>query len=243
MDNRNLEKALDLASALFMGEAIGSGGGNAMLYEEYSHNPEVYDILMQILAKLDISLYEYNNSLFISPGGNNRVFGFSNEELKRAMGLRLNKELFLVYFIIYSVITEFYRDSAGSTYLEYLRLEDVIRVVGASLGAMIDRSAGIVMEEAESDSFKAIALLWDELPDVSSDDRSEVRAAKNSRSGLVKLTFHFLEEQKLLTESEERYYPTDRFRAIAENYFQNNRGRLYEIMNAPKEEGLPDAAD
>ncbi len=104
------------------------------------------------------------------------------------MGLRLNRELFLVYFIIYSVITAFYKDSAGSTYLEYLRLEDVIRAVGASLGGMIDRSAGIVMEEAE------------------------------------------------------RYYPTGRFRAIAENYFENNRGRLYEIMNAPKEEKA-DAAD
>lgn len=243
MDNRNLEKALDIAAALFMGETVNAKGSNAMLYEEYSHNPEVYDILMQILGKLDISLYEYNNSLFISPGSNNRVYGFSNEELKRVMGLRLNKELFLVYFIIYSMITEFYRDTAGSTYLEYLRLEDVIRSVGASLGGMIDRSAGIVMEEAEKDSFKAIALLWDELPDVSADDKSEVRAAKNSRSGFVKLTFNFLTEQKLFTEAEERYYPTDRFRAIAQNYFQNNRGRLYEIMNAQGEEENSNAAD
>ncbi|MBD5158351.1 MAG: hypothetical protein HDT13_12060 [Butyrivibrio sp.] len=242
MENRNLEKALDIASALFMGETVGGRGSNAMLYEEYSHNPEVYDILMQILGKLDISLYEYNNSLFISPGSTNRVFGFSNEELKRIMGLRLNRELFLVYFIIYNIITGFYKDSAGSTYLEYLRIEDVIRSVGASLTGMIDYSAGIVMEEAESDSFKAIALLWDELPDVSADDRNEVRAARNSRSGYVKLTFNFLTEQKLFTESEERYYPTDRFRAVAENYFENNRGRLYEIMNSPKEE-KPDAAD
>lgn len=242
MENRNLEKALDIAADLFMGETVAASGNNAMLYEEYSHNSEVYDILIQILGKLDISLYEYNNSLFISPGSQNRVFGFSNEELKRVMGLRLNRELFLVYFIIYSVITAFYKDSAGSTYLEYLRLEDVIRAVGASLGGMIDRSAGIVMEEAESDSFKAVALLWDELPDVSVDDKSGVRAARNSRSGFVKLTFNFLAEQKLFTEAEERYYPTGRFRAIAENYFENNRGRLYEIMNAPKEEKA-DAAD
>lgn len=242
MENRNLEKALDIASALFMGETVGGRGSNAMLYEEYSHNPEVYDILMRILGKLDISLYEYNNSLFISPGSANRVFGFSNEELKRIMGLRLNRELFLVYFIIYNIITGFYKNSAGSTYLEYLRLEDVIRAVGASLAGVLDYGAGIVMEEAENDSFKAIALLWDELPDVSADDRNEVRAARNSRSGYVKLTFNFLTEQKLFTESEERYYPTDRFRAIAENYFENNRGRLYEIMNSPKED-KPDAAD
>ena len=243
MENRNLEKALDIVSALFMGESVASKGNNAMLYEEYSHNSEVYDGVMQIFKKLDINLYEYNDALFISSGSNNRVFGFSNEELKRIMGLRLNKELFLTYFIMYNIITEFYRDSAGSTYLEYLRTEDVIRAVNASLGGMIDHSKGIIMEETEADSFKALALLWDELPDVSVEDKSGQRAAKNSRTGFIKLTFNFLVSQNLFTEAEERYYPTDRFRAIAENYFEENRGRLYEIMNSSDGQEEDNAAD
>lgn len=241
MENRNLEKALEITSKLLMGESVDEKGSNALLYEEYSHNAEVYDILMQILKKLDIKLYEYNNSLFISVGTNNKIFGFSNEELKKIMGLRLNKELFLTYFIMYNMITEFYKDSSNSTYLEYLRVEDVIKAVNASLAGLIDHRMGIVMEEAEADSFKAIALLWDEMPDVSSDDRNGVRAARNSRSGFVKLTFNFLISQNLFTENEERYYPTGRFRAIAQNYFEDNKGRLYEILNAGKEK--EDAAD
>lgn len=147
------------------------------------------------------------------------------------MGLRLNKELFLTYFIMYNMITEFYKDSATSTYLEYLRIEDVIKAVEASFYGIIDHSTGIVMEEAKKDSFKALALLWDELPIVSLEDKNGVRAAKNSKSGFVKLTFNFLLEQKLFIESAEKYYPTDRFRAIAENYFEENRGLLYELMN------------
>ena len=241
MENRNLEKALEITSKLLMGESVDEKGSNALLYEEYSHNAEVYDILMQILKKLDIKLYEYNNSLFISAGTNNKIFGFSNEELKKIMGLRLNKELFLTYFIMYNMITEFYKDSSNSTYLEYLRVDDVIKAVNASLAGLIDHRMGIVMEEAEADSFKAIALLWDEMPDVSSDDRNGVRAARNSRSGFVKLTFNFLISQNLFTENEERYYPTGRFRAIAQNYFEDNKGRLYEILNAGKEK--EDAAD
>lgn len=241
MENRNLEKALEITSKLLMGESVDEKGSNSLLYEEYSHNAEVYDILMQILKKMDVNLYEYNNSLFISAGTNNKIFGFSNEELKRIMGLRLNKELFLTYFIMYNMITEFYKNSANSTYLEYLRVEDVIRAVNASLAGLIDHSAGIVMEEAEADSFKAIALLWDEMPDVSSDDKNGVRAARNSRSGFVKLTFNFLVSQNLFTETEERYYPTGRFRAIAQNYFEDNKGRLYEILNSGKEK--EDAAD
>lgn len=231
MDNRNLEKALDIVSALIMGDVVSATGSNAMLYEEYCHNSEVYDIIMQIMKKMDIHLYEYNNSLFISAGNNNRVFGFTNEELKRMMGLRLNKELFMVYFIIYNIITEFYKDSANSTYLEYIRIEDVIHSTDAALSGLIDHSKGIVMEDAEEDSFKALALLWDELPVVSVDDKNGIRAAKNSKSGYAKITFNFLVTQNLFTESKERYFPTDRFKAIAENYFEDNRGRLYEIMN------------
>lgn len=241
MENRNLEKALDIVSALLMGEEVKQDGSNAGLFEEYSRNSEVFDITSQILRKMDIGLYEYNNSLFISAGSNNRVFGYSNEELKRVMGLRLNKELFLTYFIMYNIITEFYKDSSGSTYLEYLRIEDVIRAVDASLMGVIDTSRGIIMEEAEADSFKAVALLWDELPNVSIEDGNGSRAARNSRMGFVKITFNFLTAQRLFTESEDRYYPSDRFKAIAENYFEKNRGRLYEIMNSPKEEG--NAAD
>ena len=236
MDNRNLEKALDIVSALLMGESISNTGNNAMLYEEYSHNSEVYDIVMRIFKKMDIHVYEYNNSLFISAGNNNRVFGYTNEELKRLMGLRLNKELFMVYFIIYNIITEFYKDSANSTYLEYIRIEDVIRSVDASLLGLIDHSKGIVMEEAEEESFKALALLWDELAVVSTDDRNGARAAKNSKSGYVKITFNFLVSQNLFTESKERYFPTDRFKGIAQNYFEDNRGRLYELMNQGKEQ-------
>ncbi len=232
MENRNLEKALDIVSALIMGDSVGASGSNAMLYEEYSHNSEVYDILIRILKKLDIHLYEYNNSLIISAGNNNRVFGFTNEELKKIMGLRLNKELFMVYFIIYNIITEFYKDSANSTYLEYIRIEDVIRSTDAALSGLIDHSKGIVMEEAEEESFKALALLWDELPVVSVDDKNGIRAAKNSKSGYAKITFNFLVSQKLFTESGDRYFPTDRFKGIAENYFEDNRGRLYEIMNS-----------
>ena len=241
MENRNLEKAMDIVAALMMGESVSEKGNNAMLYDEYSHNSQVYDITMEIFKKLDINLYEYNETLFISAGSNNKVFGFSNEELKRVMGLRLNRELFLVYFIMYITITEFYKDSANKTYAEYLKIEDVIRSVSASLDRLIDHSTGIVMEEAEEDSFKAIALLWDELPAVGNDDKNDIRAARNSRSGYVKLTFNFLISQSLFTEAGERYYPTDRFKAIAENYFENNAGRLHEIMNHTKEES--NAAD
>lgn len=235
MESRNLMKALDIMSVLMTGGSVGAKSEQG-LYEEYCTNSEVYDILTSICKKLNINLYEYNNTIFISAGDDNRVFGYSNEELKKVMGLRLNRELFLVYFIIYNTITVFYRESSVSTYLEYVRVEDIIKSVDAAFAGVMDPSSIVSRNYGEQETFKSLSLLWDELPVVSTEDKNGMRAAKNSKSGYIKITFNFMISQNLLAESGEKFYPTDRFRAIAENYFEQNRSRLYDIMNGRKEE-------
>ena len=235
MEDRSLEKALEIAATLIRGEAV-SAVENIALYEEYSSNSQVYDALRTILKKFDMELYEYNNALFVCAGENNRCFGFTNEELRRALGVKVNKELFLCYLITYCAMTEFYKTSGNYTYTEFVRHEEVIRAVDNALANVIDHSSGLVLDEVEENSFKTLALLWDELPVTSTDDIQGQRAARNSKTGYVKLTFNFLVSQGLFIENQNKYYPTDRFKAMAENYYSSNRGRLYEILTNENEE-------
>ena len=72
MENRNLEKALELISDLIQGEE------NPVLYEEYISNSEVYRLTSMIAKKLGLSIYEYQNHLYMTSGERNRVFGFTN---------------------------------------------------------------------------------------------------------------------------------------------------------------------
>ncbi len=247
MEERNLEKALELAAALIKGEQVGASVGNIALYEEYSSNSQVYDALRLILKKLGLELYEYNNALFVSADEDSRDgsgFGFTNEELRRALGVKVNKELFLCYLIIYCTMTEFYKTSGSYTYTEFVRHEEVINAVNGVLANVVDHSAGLVLDEVEENSFKTLALLWDELPVTSTDDVQGQRAARNSRTGYVKLTFNFLVSQGLFVENQDKYYPTDRFKAMAENYYSVNRARLYEILTqADGQEETQNAAD
>lgn len=231
-----MDKALELYAKLTMGEEVTrSHPENGSLYEAYYQNAEVYEIFNQILKKLNLSIYEYKEALYLSAGEGNRVFGYTNEELKRLMGLRYNRELYLGYYIMYQLLLCFYQDSASYQIREYVRLEEIVKEVGGSLAA-ITADLGIYnMDEIEENSFKSIALLWEELPLVTGEEREQLRASRASQLGITKLICNFLISQGLFLEVKERYYPTDRMRALTEQYFEEYRGRIYELLERGEE--------
>lgn len=231
MEERSLDKALDIYSALITGQEISRSNSDTRdMYEEFYSNSAVYDITTKLMKKLNLSIYEYNDSIYLTAGEGNRIFGYTNDDMKRQLGLRLNKELYMVYFIMYNTLLLFYQDSASYQVKEYVKQEDIVAQIGTYLTAITEDLSVYSMNELEADSFKTVALLWDELPVVTSDDKERNRASRASRTGYVKLTLNFMITQKLFVEVEDRYYPTDRFKAIVENYFEEYKGRIYRIL-------------
>lgn len=239
MDSRNIEYAFEIVTKLLNGEEISRANKeNISLYEEYNGNGDVYDLVQIFLKKMNLKIYEYNYGLYVTAGENNRVFGFSNEELKKALGVRLHKELYLCYYIMYQVVTHFYHTSATPNYVEYISMEDVISSVDSSLNAIFKELDILVQGEMEENSFRTLAVLWSDLPLTTGGELEGIRAAKNSKTGFVKLVFNFLVSQKLLLEADNRYYPKERLKALMENYFEEYQGRLYEIMSGRTEEAF-----
>lgn len=231
MEERSLDKALDIYSTLITGQEVSrSNPDTRELYEEYYSNQAVFDITNRLMKKLNLNVYEFKDSIYITAGDGNRIFGYTNDDMKRLLGLRVNKELYMVYFIMYNVLLGFYQDSASYQVKEYVKIEDVIEQVTSYLSTITSDISVYSMDELSADSFKTIALLWDEIPAVTSDDKDKNRASRASRFGYVKLTFNFLVSQKLFVEVEDRYYPTNRFHAIAENYFEEYKGRIYKVL-------------
>ena len=90
---------------------------------------------------------------------------------------------------------------------------------------------GNALNAVEENSFQTLAALWDDMPLIpANDDMMSLKAARGSKTGFVKLVFNFLMSQDLFFESQGRYYVKPRFRALAENYYEENRGRLYTIV-------------
>ena len=229
MTDKNLDKALDIVSVLINGGDIKRNGENANLYEEYSLGTEVYDGVLAILKKLNISIYEYNYGLYITAGQGNKVFGYTNEELKKELGVKLNRELYMCYFIIYIIMTRFYKAGNVSSFVESIKSEDVISGVDSSLSNIMGELNVMGVDEIEEGSFRELALVWEDMPMVITEEGA-MRAGRSSKAGFVKLVLNFMVSQQLLLESQGRYYPKDRFRALMENYFDVYKGRIYELL-------------
>ena len=229
MEEKNLEKALDIFTALLTGQELSAKNPETKeLYDEFYGNAACYDITMKLMKKLNLSVYEYNDGIYMTAGEGNRVFGYTNEDMKRMLSLRLNRELYMVYFIMYNVLLLFYKDSAQYQVREYVKTEEILEQVGNYLSAILKDLSVYTMTDLEEESFKTIALLWDELPPVTADERS--KASRASKAGYVKLSMNFLVSQKLFVAAGERYYPTDRMKALCENYFEDARGKLYSVL-------------
>lgn len=229
--NKSLDKALDIYAALITGQDISrSNPETRELYEEFYSNSAVYDITTKLLKKLNLSVYEYEESIYITAGEGNRIFGYTNDDMKKQLGLRLNKELYMVYFIMYNTLLLFYQDSATYQVKEYVKLEDILNQVSDYLSSITSDISVYAMDEISEESFKSLALLWDELPTVTSEDKDKNRASRASRTGYIKLALNFLNSQKLFVEVEGRYYPTNRFKAVVENYFEEYRGKIYKVL-------------
>ena len=111
MDDKAVSTAMEIFSLLISGEDIAKNRpATSELYQAYYANSAVYDLVTKLLGRLNMTIYEYNETLFVTAGEGNKVFGYTNDDLKRMLGLRLNRELYLVYFIIYQALLSFYSD-------------------------------------------------------------------------------------------------------------------------------------
>ena len=220
---KSLEKALEIYSVLAVGKNISlKDKETSELYNAFYSDSETYDIVSELLSKLNLRLYEYNETLFVTAGSGNKVFGYTNDDLKKQMGLRLNKELYLVYFIVYEALLQFYKSSDTYQIKEYMRLDELVEAVSADLKRIGDENVSYTEDEANDSSMTAVALLWDSLPPFISEDKDRNKASRGSRMGYAKLTANFMCGEDMFVMVEDRLYPTDRFHAIAENYFESS---------------------
>lgn len=217
---------------------------NREYYEKYDRNNEVCSYLKTICEGLNINLYHYEDGLYISPGANNASFGYSNEMMRTKIFKNYtNPELYLNYFIMTVIITLFYKESDYDTYVNRIRIQDIVKEVDEKIESLKKKDLSELSSKFVY-SFEEIVDKWSSLRDIRyKNNNNEVsERGKSSRYSLVKTVCGFLESEGLIKQDEnmDTILPQKRFKAIVYEYFQSvgNRNELFEYIGRLSKEDI-----
>lgn len=227
----NMDIALDIINVLMQNKEI-KKEENPTLYQSYVNNGEIENLTNKIAKKMGFEIYRLDNTLNLCVMLDNKVFGYTNEELKRKVKmLNKNEDIYLMYFIILTIITCFYRESGLNSPRSYLGLDELLETIKIKFESLIKEDIEQISKEKEY-NFRDIKKVWERLADAREDIAS---GGKNDKISFVKLVLNFMQEENLIFFDEERQIIsiTTRLKAIVYYYFEyskENKNQLLEYV-------------
>lgn len=239
MLNDSTEKAINIIKELLLGNSV-SDLENKDLKDIYRLESSVANDIDEILDIFDLDLFEgHEGELFISPRVENMIFGYKNEEMKSMLKVEKNIELYMCYFIIYCLLTMFYKDDTGRTGRTYLTvdaLKDEVDLRFELLKGSLDNEKISVEELDNMEGCQAILNTWLNGT-VDSNTKSAVVNEKDTKSktkiGYCNRVLSFFENQDLLfcDKITFKYSPTERFRTIVVHAYTNSSYNYIGLLN------------
>lgn len=211
---------------------------NQDLYRAVLTNSFVRSYLEEILDEMGLDLYvNEKNGVFIGPKPNNNVFGYKNDELRNELGLKNNSELYLTYFVIFTLISIFYIQSNYKTQVEFVTTKSLLDKVTEKLKPLSENC--VINGEYEA-SFKMLNEIWESMPESLMKDSENVNysdARGKTQTGFINRTMNFLIKQDLVVKDihTSRYYITGRFEYMIERFFDDSNTNVV-LMELLEEE-------
>lgn len=176
------------------------------LQHEYLRG-EVRYILEEVIEReADVKIFSAGGTLYLSPGVDNRFFGYKNAELRDRMGLRNNSELYLAYFIILNLLAKFYNsDDQSLASRQFVPLAELEETITGHVTTVMEASPDEVrmLEEDYDINLRSVAEVWLDLPPFD-DNVTHLNKARNNRISLLLRVMKFLEDEGLVQVLENR---------------------------------------
>ena len=226
--DENLDVALEIINTLIQNKEI-SKEKNVSLYQKYVNSSDIGNLADKIAEKMGFDIYRMDNTLNLCVMLDNKIFGYTNEELKKKIKMiNKNEDIYLMYFIILTILTCFYRESGLNSPRSYLNLSELLETIEIKFQSLVKEDIERTSRENEY-NFVDIKNVWERLQDAREDI---ALGGKNDKISFVKLVLHFPEEEKLINFNEERQIIsiTKRFKAIVYFYFENNKENKNKLL-------------
>ncbi len=185
-----LEEALKIYKRLLEQGEIRKGQDKE-LFEYYTENLEIREILGSFERELDFKIVEAPRTIYFVPNIENKILSFSLRELRESIKSDAKPiDSFLLCYIIMFIIYLFYGGkNADPKQAEFLQLKDIVQALDDKF-SKVDEDAKRLLEEDYSINFQKIADEWHA--------KQVDGIGRNTRKYMVKKACDILEKEKLV---------------------------------------------
>ncbi|MGV8983553.1 DUF6063 family protein [Clostridium sp.] len=254
--NNTTKIALTIFKKSLENERINSTN-NEELYESYKYDTNVSNEVEEMLEIFNMDIYDNSNDgLLITTGVNNSVFGYSNEEFRKALSIKNNTELSICFFLMYCILTRFYKESSLIPTAELITqkqlLEDADNKVLIIKTMLEQREKEDVSRnrDEEDTSFAKLVKFWTDMShnnivskakDTSKDEKSSVKVSYANK------TLKFFCANNLLTYNEIQniYMVRPKLSTLVGYYYDEhkNRNEIVEYLESLKCEDITENSE
>lgn len=196
----------------------------------YKEDPTAQEIVSQMIEKqAGIKILHVGDKLYVTPTIDNKVFGYSNEELRVKMGLRndnvaVGLKLYLAHFIILATLSMFYNsDDLNTKVRQYVPIEELEKYVTEKLQMLGTGDYGKYLSAEHDFNFHSVAEYWLSMP-AFDETLTNQRMGHKSRVSYLLKVWAFLEEEglaKVAVDSE--LHPTDKLDHMVRKYYAHQK--------------------
>jgi hypothetical protein len=200
---------------------------------------EVRQIIEEVIEQeAEVKIFSTAGNLYLTPGVDNRYFGYTNAELREKMKLRNNSELYLAYFIILCLLAKFYNSEDQSLAArQFVPVEELEETVTNQVEIVLaaDEADVAVQEENYQLNLRSVAETWQDIP-AFDDKVKNLKSARNNRVSFILRVMRFLEEEgqvQVLEEREVRLLPKMEHLVVKYYFHSQRKDYLLQLLAQP----------
>ncbi|TYQ18425.1 UNVERIFIED_CONTAM: hypothetical protein Cloal_0858 [Acetivibrio alkalicellulosi] len=194
-------------------------------------DPEISFITSIFEEEAGIMILRSGDTLYYTPGTDNKFLGFTNEELRDKMGFSNNTELYVSYTIILSIIIKFFNgENYNNKVRSMLKVEELEAYITAKMQSIDKNEDQENIDESLNFNFGKVSKLWLDIPTYDEKIKNYLQS-KGTKISYIRRTINFLKEQGLVNiDGDSEIYTTDKMETLVISYYPEST-RKKEILS------------
>ena len=219
-----------LAVFLKLIEKTSISNGEFPDFFEALEDEETEYVLRLIEEEADILIIRTGDSIFYSPGTENTLLGYKNEELRKEMHLENNNELYTAYIVMLGILIKFYSgENYNSKCRTILKTEELEQFITSKMAAAAREENPEQRDEELSFNFSNVAKYWLNMP-AYDEKITRLAASRRTRISLISRVLQFLNSQELINvDNDAEIFTTAKMDAMVAGYYPES-SRKKEIL-------------